>query len=536
MIKSKKLYSSLLVTVTATLAQFNSPVDPLSLANTEENQQNRTISSNKTYNALSRAGMPVGLIDIHNKLVSFEMGICGQKVATSDDSTVIKDVALTLPRFTVGAPGRVAFTGNYGIIPMRMLSGDSLTLYMPQHRFGIALAAQAPDGVFRVGFNLDGFGGKSAYEERQDSGRAILGAENIGLSFGTAPHKYFSMDLGVYTSGYIDTLFGTKTEKKDGEEKMIRQERIAEIELPRVTTNIRVGDTSAVNMGTLDFTYGKKHFVYAVRNGLKSMPAVNDEDPQLPNLDPIITDSIRWNFVDRLHFIPVEEKVEVNPSFSFGYMHNRYKRMNPGKDNQPMDYNGEDTDKRWETSSFRFGFGLDLLFANCIDYWNEYDRSNMKLNLTGKKLAEMADFTEKKKDFNRYATGAELAFHNIPPMNFPESGELFFNLSFQTLQESGLYDGYGTAQYKHLEMIGTDTQIERYTPWVGIQEMVTTNDFTIGMRGSFNYQLFELGGRIHFLKQTTTNPDKSDPVLNGPKYGFRFVYNLTEKARVNRVK
>ncbi len=538
MVECKKLIPVVLATVAVAMAQFDAPIDPYSLANTPIKQQNRTLSSYKNYNALTRSGMAIGLIDVNEHLVSFDLGVSGQKLA-SGDSLLLKNIAVQAPRFTVGRPGRVAFTGYYGIVPLTSKSSPEVTLTMPQHRFGGALAIQEEHGNFRFAMNLDGFGGKSMYEETGDSGRAILGADNLGISFGTAPHKLFSMDVGVFASGYIDTLFGTQTHNVDGQEKMIRQERIANIELPRISTHIRIGDTLVPVLSNFDFSYGKKHFVYANRAS-NAQNAGNEfgmdlTDSEWPNLDPIVTDSIRWSLANSFYFVPVKQKLEINPSFDLGFMHDRNKRMNPSEDNHPMSYDGERSGYKWETTSFRFGLGLDFLLANCVDYWTEFGHSNLKLDLTGEEISKLGENHEEK--FNRFATGAELAFHDIPNMKFPSSGELFFDLSFMSLNESAMFQNYyGTAQYRHFTDITTTTQAWRYMPWVTIKERVKTTDFTLGLRGTVKDQLLEMGGRIHFLKQTHSNEIGSQPILNGPKFDLMFTYNLTEKAFKERVK
>ncbi len=531
MIPSKKILLAVALLVGTASAQFeaNSSVQPLPHQNSEMAQQNRTITSEATYNSLDHGGMAAGMLSKPMYPVMLNFGFAGQGLASEGDSVKGSNGLFSLPVVTIGTPEQIAFRAYYGLTPLKFTNepNDSTTLSMPFHRLGINFASQREDKVFRFGLNFDMFVGKVGYEETSDSGRAVLGAEKIGFTFGSTPHELISFDLGISASGYIDSLFGTE---KDAEGEMYRQERIAEIVLPNAELAVNFGSPEYPVLSSFSFNYARKNYVYAVRNGgLWAYGISNEpEENQPPNADPIVTDSIGWNWKNRIHIEAVPEKLKVNPSFELGYWHNRYKRMRPGADNHPFSskYKGEATGYRWETSSFKFGFGLDFELFNFVDYWIEYGHANVKLDMTGD--ADIYKTHENKEDgFNRFATGFELGFHNIPSIGYSESGELFFSASFLHLQETGLNNSYyGSSQYEHFNEITTDTQAWKYTPWNGIEHRVRTNDFTLGLRATFSNNTIETVARIHFLDQIHFGTMDD---LTGNRFQFDIIYNLTEK-------
>lgn len=543
MVKSKKALMGLALCATAALAQFNAPENPVSQKNTEMQKQNRTLTHEMNYNSLTHSGMAVGVLETQASPATIGLTFESQNLATDNDSSEIKNTSFFIPSVTVGTPEHVAFSIYYGITPLSAYGlpndysthKDSLTLTLPMNRFGLSIATQNEDKTFRFAFNADAFGGKSDYDETSDSGRAILGVEEVGFSMGSAPHELFSFDIGGYASGFMDSLFGTTL---IGEEQ-IQQERMAELVLPRIELSMNFGDTAYPVQSSFAHTYAKKHFVYATadREHVIETGVIGPGDTVV-NHDPIVTDSIGWNWKTRVHLDAVEEKFQVNPSFELGFMHNRNKRMNPGADNHPLDYNDENIGHKWETSSFRFGFGLDFLVFNFFDYWVEYGHSNMKLDNIGDSLAQDVEKWEdstglkvEDQKFNRFATGMEMGIHKIPNINFSETGELFFSLSFLTQQESGIDRSYyGSKQYEHFNAIAPQTQDWRYAPHEGLTHRVKTNDFTLGLRGTFMNRSMEALGRVHFLNQTHSFGEGIDDIkLSGPRFQLSFIYNLVEK-------
>lgn len=537
MVNSKKALVGLALCATAALAQFNAPENPVSMKNTEMQKQNRTLTHEMNYNSLTHAGMSIGAMESQAFPATIGLTFESQNFATSNDSSMLKNSSFFIPSITVGNPEHVAFSIYYGVTPLsshgflndKSTLKDSLTLTLPMHRFGLSIATQTEDKTFRFAFNGDAFGGKSDYDETSDSGRAILGVEEVGFSMGSAPHELFSFDIGGYASGFMDSLFGT-TMVNDAQ---IQQERMAELVLPRIKLSMNFGDTAYPVQSSFVHTYAKKNFVYATRN--IDGPVFKDS---VINHDAIVTDSISWHWKNRVHLDAVENKFQVNPGFELGYMHNRNKLMNPGADNHPLDYSDEHTGYKWETSSFRFGFGLDFLVFNFFDYWVEYGHSNMKLEMPGDSIALGAKEWEastgmkvEDQKYNRFATGMEMGIHNIPNINFSETGELFFNLSFMTQEESGIDRSfYGSKQYEHFNAIAPETQDWRYTPYAGILHRVKTNDFTLGLRGTFMNRSMEALGRVHFVNQTHSfGEGTTDLKLKGPRFQLSFIYNLVDK-------
>lgn len=518
MAKSSKTLLAALLGASALFAQFDAPVHPLAHNNNNAKEQNRSLTSTLNYTSLE-AGIFAGILEQQDALFSLDMGLRTQKLMTENDSAGTFDAALFLPRLTVGTPERVAFRAFYGVTPLKSTDkDDELTLKLPLHQFGLAFASQMEEKLFRFSIDANAFIGNSAYEETSDSGRAVLGVENVGLSFGSTPHENFSFDLGVYASGFVDTLFGTTAVGG----KQLTQERIAEVVLPQPILAMNFGTEEFPVQSTFGWSWARKHNVYAYRIP-PSLTTVNDS--------AIVTDSIGWFLKNRGNIPVVENKLTVHPAVEFGYWHNRHKMMKPGDDNHPMRYGDEKEGHRWETSSFRFGFGLDLMILNSINYWAEYAHSNLKLDITGDILEIDQGADSHKEGFNRFTTGAEVGIHKIPGLNYPENGSLFFDLSFLTLQESMIYNSYyGSKQYEHLTDIDIDrgTQKWRYEPLEQAQMRVKTNDFSMGLRAGFMNNSFDIATRVHFLNQTHTDEDGDETLYKGPKFKLMFTYNLVE--------
>jgi len=523
MVQKNKILLAVTLLVGTAIAQFgpNTTVNPLPHQNSGMAQQNRTITSGKTYNSLDHGGMAAGMMTTQQYPLTLNFGFGGQGLASEDDSLKISNGLFTLPMITVGTPEKVALRTYYGITPLVEVDKgkDSLTLAIPLHRVGAYLAAQSDKKLFRFGFNFDMFMGRVGYEETSDSGRVVLGADKIGISFGSSPHELISFDLGISTSGYIDSLYGTHSDTITNVKS--KQERMAELVLPNAELAFNFGSVDYPVLSSFSINAARKNFVYANRDNGVTI-----------NADPIVADSVGWDWRNRIHIDIVPEKFKVNPSFELGYWHNRQKVMIPGEDNFPLssNYDGEKAGYRWETSSFKFGFGLDFELFQFADYWVEYGRSNVKLDLTGEVYSNTTSgmaHDNAEEEFNRFATGTEIGFHNIPALGYSETGELFFTASFLHLQETGLNRSYyGSSQYEHFNELTTNTQNWKYTPWDGIKHRVRTNDIALGLRAAFMNNSIEAAAQVHFIDQMHGG---MGPDLTGKRFQFSVVYNLSEK-------
>ena len=521
----KKALKLTLILSTTLLAQFKELPVTLSTQDNEEVQQNRTITSPSNYTTLRSTGMSVGVLDEMTAPFTLNVGFRNLKLQDENDSIGNNQHSFLIPKFTFGSVEKTAFSLYYNIDALSSITKkDSLTLSLPLNRFGLNFATQTDDKKFRFGINGDAFYGKSSYKETTDSGRVVMGVKEVGLSFGSKPTDGIGFDIGVYADGYIDTLFGTAP--TDG--KQLTQERIAEVSPLNIKAAINYGKKGSPVQSSFGYTFRKNHFVYATaeKNGNEVTPPNNH--------DPIVTDSIEWHLNTRGIITPIENKLSVNPSVNFAYWHNRHKRMNPGDDNHPMNYKGEDIGYKYETKSFNWGLGLDFTILNFIDYWTEYGHSFVNLDLTGEKYQDSTDefyspVKSTKPTFNRFATGAEFSIHKIPNINYSKTGGLYFNLSFLSVEESNIYHSYyGAQDFKHLHDITTNNELWRYESSQNIAESIKTKDFTLGLRATFLDKTLETIGRVHFVNQEYIGftPDYN---LSGPRFQLDLVYNLKDK-------
>ncbi|MCP4294137.1 MAG: hypothetical protein GY786_00845, partial [Proteobacteria bacterium] len=195
-------------------------------------------------------------------------------------------------------------------------------------------------------------------------------------------------------------------------------------------------------------------------------------------------------------------------------------RMIPGGDNYQKTYKGERDGWRWEAKDFTFGFGVDAKIIRSIEYWLEFSHNNLTLDLLGSNYDQDDD---QKEGFNRFATGAEVSILEIPYLYYRGDHNLWFSLSFLTHQESGIYKSYyGNYQYEHLRNITTGVEEWRYDPATNIDHRIKTNDFTIGLRGSFADKKLETGLRIHFVNQEHSGVDENDDTFSIGTNGNRF--------------
>ncbi len=509
------------------LAQFSEPVNPsIPRENSNEVQQNRTLTSNNNYNSLSHANMGVGILEKQWSPFSLNIDFQSQKISSEKDSSMLHNYSFMLPSMIAGTPEQIAFSAYYGVTPLFEKVTDSLTLEMPLHHMGIGIATQNENKTFRFGFNGDLFLGKSMYEETQDSGRTVLGIENLSLSFGSSPSELISFDLGVFASGEFDSLSNVNDIAEGVPNK---KEFFTEVvfPVPGINLGVNLGDSAFPVQSSFAYTYAPKNFSYATqRHG-------NTPNGEVKHHDKLKTDSISWNLKTRVLIEPKRRVLKVNPSVELGYMHNRHKRMLYGDDNVklPWQNGGEHDGHRWETSSFSFGFGVDVQLYRFLDYWVEYGHSNMNLELTGDSLKidnnNETDFDSHKENFHRIATGFEFALHHLPNINYSRSGELFFDASFMHLQESGIYKTYyGSKQFEQFNDIDTETQLWKYSPWETITDRVRTNDVSLGIRSTFANKSVEVAGRVHFVDQKQNNPDIRD--MSGPHFEFGVTYNLVD--------
>ena len=518
----RRVIATLLTALVATsFAQFKDYVAPISINETEEVQQNRTISSPKNYNTLRTSGMKVGHLEEIDAPFTFIMGLRSEKLVDESDSTGKKGMTFSVPTFIVGTPNKAALAVYYRVSPLtEIIQKDLRTLSLPLHQFGFSFADQNIEKTFRFGINLDGYAGSSDYEETSDSGRYTIGADEVGLSFGSKPTPIFGFDIGVYAKGGIDTLFGTHKYNVSGTQKQIVQERMAIINVPIIKMAMNLGDSTFPVLSSFGYTYGKEHFVYATKSPSSS---VN-------NRDAIIKDSTGW-YLNTLGQIPVVDgKLTINPSVDFGFWHNRHKLMTAGEKNHPYKYDGENTGWKWETKSFRYGFGLNFSIFEFTDYWTEFGFSKIDIMYKGSNYNNKPDTSD---DFSRFATGLEFAIHKIPGISYSESGKLYFSLSFQSLYESTINNTYyGSDRYKHLNDLTTNTQLWRYAnnaAYNGLSNRVKTTDFTLGLRGSFMDNTFETIGRVHFVNQSFSDTTMVD--LSVPRFQFDFVYNMVSPKK-----
>ena len=460
----------------------------------------QTYSGNFTYNPLRHAGHYIGHLDEENTPFSITLGAEGMPDSIS---------ALMAPYLSVSKPDKNFFDIYYA--PM-IISNTTLSptneISQNLHRFGLGIAFQTDDGFFRMSFNGEGYAGSSTFSNN-DEERLILGVEEFGINFGWRIEDMLTLNISTMANGFMDTL----TQVSSGTDK----DRFSQITLPQVNIGAYItNDDLPYRMG-FDIGYGRKHFVYSTTN-----PGLLRSDPtsgNIENADAVVTDSLSWDMMHQGD-IHIAEKALIQPSIHLAQTLAWNKRMNPGEDNYPFNYNGEVAGSQWSEFNFTLGGGLSFSYLEFINYWLEFDRTSF--NATEATVGIDMNGNTHTAAYNRFATGTTFSPSALPNVDF-NGVALNFDLSFaRTYQRTSEYSSY---QY-HVNNNTSHTQDGRYTLDInGVNGAYVFNDFTLGIRSSFIDNTLGLDLLLGVLKETSYNvTDESDIYL-----GVNLTYNLTKK-------
>lgn len=516
---------SLLIILSASavvFAQFNEARGPVSTSVKNLSSASTSFTDKNNYNTFSHSTNPIGIFETEDAPLSFIVGhrYLGWKNSSNPDSSQLVN-GFIIPQILVGAPDKIYLGLNYSINPTsRYNEYEKLT--MAYNRFGVFLIGQTEEGIFQFGIKGQGYYGNER-TDLFDSSRTILGVDEVGVCIGSKLHDVVQINFYAHAAGFFDSLF---TEEKLNDSIQWPQERFSWLQLPQIDFAIDIGMKDFPYLSNFCFTYARNNFVYTLKANWVQPPnspfhqIAGYNNDQWADADPIVTDSIGWHW-QNLWDIKLNKTFGLNPALHFGYWHNRCKRMKPGSDNHPINYDGEKKGYTWETESFQFGLGNAFLFQKFAKIWFEYSRATLGLEITGNQIA--AD-EPKKQGYNRIGTGFITHIDALPFLNMPKSVELFFSFGFLYIQENALYSTYKLEPFRFMYNIGVETQLYRYQPWEEMKNELKTSNVSFGIGASFMNKMFEVGAHLGILRQEYTK--ERDEKYKGLESGIDLKYNI----------
>ncbi len=523
-----KIFLPILCSAAVTFAQFNEAQSPSSSRVKDLSTVSTSFTDKNNYNTFSHASNPIGIFETEDALLSFAIGhrYLGWKNKSNLDSSRLAN-SFIIPRILVGASDKIYLGLNYSLNPTSR-TDEYEKLSMPYNRFGLFLIGQTEDGRFQFGIKGQGYYGKEE-SNQYDSSRIIMGVDEVGVCLGSKLHEIVQLNFYAHAAGFFDSLFTKDSAYIDTIWQQWPQERFAWLQLPQIDVSIDLGMDDFPYMSNFCFTYARHNFVYTLKANNVWLPNSNfhqiagNNNEQWSDADPIVTDSIGWHW-QNLWDIKINEIFGLNPALQFGYWHNRCKRMEPGSDNHPINYDGEKKGYTWETKSFRFGLGNTFLLQEFAKIWFEYSHATLKLDITGNQITAEEP---KKSGYNRIGFGFTTDIDKLPFLNMPESVELFFTFGLLFLQENELYTTYRLEPFRYMYDIGIQTQLYRYQPWEVMKNELKTSNVSFGLGASFLDKIFETGVHLGILRQEYTKG--RDEKFKGLEFGIDLKYNILSK-------
>lgn len=513
-----------LITATVILAQFNESKGPSSSRVKDLSTVSTSFTDKNNYNTFSHATNPIGIFETEDGLLSFSIGhrYLGWKNKANTDSSHLVN-SFIIPQILVGATDKIYLGLNYSLNPTSR-ADEFEKISMPFSSFGLFLVGQTEDGRFQFGIKGQGYYRREK-TDLYDSARIAMGVDEVGVCLGSRLHEIVQINFYGHAAGFVDSLFTEDEFFIDGEMQQWPQERFAWLQLPQIDVSIDVGKDDFPYMSNFCFTYARHNFVYTQKaNDMTTFHQVAGYNPQQwADADPIVTDSIGWHW-QNLWDVRINEILGLKPGLQFGYWHNRCKRMKPGTDNHPINYDGEKKGYTWETKSFQFGLGNSFLFKEYAKVWFEYSRANLGLDITGDLITAKEP---KKSGYNRLGLGFTTYINKVPFLNMAESVELLFSFGFLFLQENELYTNYRLEPFRYLYDVGVETQLYRYQPWEVMKNKLKTSNVSFGLGASFLNSLFETGVHLGILRQSYIKG--RDEQFKGFEFGIDVKYNIQSK-------
>jgi opacity protein-like surface antigen len=236
--------------------------------------------------------------------------------------------------------------------------------------------------------------------------------------------------------------------------------------------------------------------------------------------DPIVTDSIGWEW-NNLFDLVAQDIVHFQPAVVLGYWHDRNKRMKPGNNNHPMNYDDEKIGFTWETSSFHFGAGTSLAAKDYVKFWLEYKMSTLRSTPTGDSLSNKYENVSKR--YNRFGLGFTTNLNSYPAFRMPQSTLLYITCGFLFMQENPLLSTYRGDHFTLIYPIHLNTKLFRYNPWESMKHDLKTTVTSIGLGLSLLDKMFNIQTNFGIIRQQYTTEPKFN--YKGFEFGFDLVYN-----------
>jgi hypothetical protein len=443
------------------------------------------ITDGGVYNGYDLGGSPLGLFDSEQSRMNVDLGYCYYGIGDKAGHY------LSGQSLRMGAPGRSFFQVFYGpdILsyknPANALDAAALTL----QRFGLALAAQAPDGSFRTSLLADGYFGTQKWEHG-DSSRAFMGFERLRLDFGSQVHPLVRLGLFFGATARLDTL-----------RALVGHEDVAfQMNLPEFGGNIDFGGEDMPVRSNLYVSYAFSRYIYRTNAPYADgVPSVVKEN----QADAIRNDSLNifWMAQGR---IPVNGDYTVRPGLLFGYTGNYGEMRIPVGDNDnPVDLGEARKGSPYDMTGVWFGIGAGFEALKYADVHVEYTLAAMsvKWGEAGSSYPNYnPQFTgEKSRTLHNTAFGVSTPLHEYValPLNITPRIAYFISGS------AGIA-GARHSSFEPMNVVSGKSKKYLYAPYSFLDGFERTSGFTFGVDGQALENRLSVSYWMTFLKNTVS--------------------------------
>lgn len=508
-------------------SQINNSENPAHFTAMQHISLSSSFTDSSNYNSFDFAGNPLGRLDKDTNVLSLNAGfrLYNSPVNAQGDSGA-KFNDFILPAISLRPSNGFLMSLNYSFNSVKT---DSFSL--PLHSFGLMMLGQSEKRIIQGGFTAQCIIGKEK-SDNSDNTRSVMGLEDLGICIGSQITPNVNIGLYAHAAFYLDTLFNS-------DDSRLLQDRHASVKLPQFDLTSDINIPGIKDKASLKFTYAKEHFVYTEKTDDNSLidefhdiagnntTGDGEEIYGEWDADPIKSDSIAFGLQNRISF-SLSDNVNLVPAIELGFTHKNSVRMKPGKDNHPFTYEGERSGFNWESGSFRFGIGSSLEILNMSDIWLEYSFSKVSLT-TGDEYDESVRGS-KSKNMGRFGIGTKFDFAQIPSLDIGNTTELALTIGYLYEQYNMLFsDASMCSAFEHINSMGVNTQLYRYTPWTQFDKTVTSSGIQTGIHTSFMDKAFAADLYFIFAKETLS----ADEELSGNviRAGLDLILNVKRHAK-----
>jgi hypothetical protein len=445
------------------------------------------------YNSFNFCASPLGLLEEDSVRVRLRFNFNQEQwhAYAHADSLLQRYQAWDLPDILIGKPRTAYLALHYapGTI------SDDLPAYgkrsLPLQRFGLAIAAQAPSGIFQIGFLGNGYYGTEKIASG-DNNRLIMGLEDLELLIGSRIHELMAIGLRGGATAKLDTLryFNDLTV----------HDRYFTGQIPRIGGYAIFGKSGFPVSSDFSLQIATHRFVYVTWN---------DADQ-----DPIKGDSLGWKWQTMGEFM--QSGFTYHPAFQFSYWKNAYQDYAPTDNNDDLNVGRPQDGMDWKMSDFQFGIGASTALRIYGEAWFEYTHSAMKLAY-GSFWPALAD---KKRGYDRISFGAQANIHAIPLLRFPSSIETKLRFGYFNQRENSGINAMFSDDFGMLNPMTPNSQRYRYQPDFGWGPDQRIYGFDMGLEATFLNRMIGIAGYLELLARN------ADTRYSGSTAGAEVTYYL----------